>query len=183
MNPNNYKNQKLRGLKRKYEYVLKRGGKCEICGYNKNLAALEFHHRNSEEKEFQIDLRHFSNGNLEKLENELQKCDLLCANCHRELHNINLEMNNIESILEESKDKLSFSNKKPKRTCLYCGKPMPNSSTGKKYCSEECRWKDKGYPSIEEVNEQYNILKSWEKVAQHFNLTRKIIQGIRKRAS
>ncbi len=51
-NPNNYENQKLRGLKRKYEYVIKRGGKCEHCGYDKNLAVLEFHHRNPEDKEF-----------------------------------------------------------------------------------------------------------------------------------
>ena len=53
--------------------------------------------------------------------------------------------------------------------------------TGKIYCSEECRWKAKGYPSIEEVNEQYALLKSWEKVAQYFGLTRKIIKGIRNR--
>lgn len=66
-NPNNYENQKLRGLKRKYEYVVKRGGKCEHCGYNANLSALEFHHKNPEEKEFQIDIRAFSNHSLEKL--------------------------------------------------------------------------------------------------------------------
>lgn len=66
-NPNNYTNQKLRGLKRKYEAVLAKGGKCERCGYDKNLSALEFHHRNPEEKEFQIDERHFSNRSLEIL--------------------------------------------------------------------------------------------------------------------
>lgn len=60
-NPNNYENQKLRGLKRKYEYVVKRGGKCEHCGYDKNLSALEFHHRNPEEKEYMnIDNRSYS---------------------------------------------------------------------------------------------------------------------------
>lgn len=53
--------------------------------------------------------------------------------------------------------------------------------TGKIYCSEECRWKDKNYPTIEEVNEQYKLLGTWEKVAQHFGLTRKIIKGIRDR--
>lgn len=58
-NPNNY--QKLRGLKRKYEAVMMRGGKCERCGYNKNLAALEFHHRDPNTKKFQIDTRAFSN--------------------------------------------------------------------------------------------------------------------------
>ena len=48
---------------------------------------------------------------------------------------------------------------------------------------QECKYKSKNYPSIEEVNEQYEILHSWEKVANHFNLTRRIIQGIRNRVS
>ena len=51
-NRNNYENQKLRGLKRKYEAILAKGGKCEKCGYDVNIAALEFHHLNPEEKEF-----------------------------------------------------------------------------------------------------------------------------------
>lgn len=37
--------------------------------------------------------------------------------------------------------------------------------------------------SVEDMNEQYEILKNWEKVAQHFGLTRRIIQGIRKKDS
>ena len=98
-NPNNYENQKLRGLKRKYEYVMKRGGKCEHCGYNANLSALEFHHRNPEEKEFQIDIRAFSNHSLEKLEAELDKCELLCSNCHKEHHNPTLSMDNILEVI------------------------------------------------------------------------------------
>ena len=52
MNTNCYENQKIRGLKRKYEAIMSRGGRCELCGYNKNLAALEFHHKNPSEKEF-----------------------------------------------------------------------------------------------------------------------------------
>lgn len=58
-NNNNYGNQKLRGLKRKYEAILKKGGKCENCGYNENISALDFHHINPEDKEFQLDMRHF----------------------------------------------------------------------------------------------------------------------------
>lgn len=182
-NPNSYENQKLRGLKRKYEYVLKRGGKCEICGYDKNLAVLEFHHRDPNNKEYQVDMRKFSNTNLDKLEEELEKCDLLCSNCHREQHHPDLCMENIPEIIKDAKNKKSFSNNKETgQICPVCGKRFPKA-TGKIYCSSECRWKDKNYPSIEEVNEQYNILKSWEKVAQHFGLTRKIIQGIRKRNS
>lgn len=182
-NPNNYGNQKLRGLKRKYEYILRRGGKCECCGYNKNLAALEFHHRNPEEKEFQVDARAFSNHSLEKLERELEKCSLLCANCHRERHNQDLIMENIPELIKEAVNKKSFSNQETYgQVCPVCGKRF-RKTKGKIYCSEECKWKAKNYPPIEEVNEQYKILGSWEKVAQHFGLTRRIIQGIRKRSS
>lgn len=181
-NPNNYKNQKLRGLKRKYEAVLQKGGKCEECGYDKNLSALEFHHLNPEEKEFQIDERHFANRSLEVLQKELDKCILLCSNCHRELHHPQCNMDNIPSKIENI-EKLSFSNKeKIGQTCPVCGKKFPKTK-GKIYCSEECRWKDKNYPSIEEVNSKYLELKSWEKVAESFGLTRRIIQGIRKRNS
>ena len=181
-NPNNYKNQKLRGLKRKYEAVLQRGGKCERCGYDKNLSALEFHHRNPEEKEFQIDERHFSNRSLEILQKELDKCDLLCANCHREIHHLDSEMASIPKRIMEVK-KLSFSNQDERgQICPVCGKRFPKAK-GKIYCSDECRWKDKNYPSLEEVNAKYNELKSWEKVAQFFGITRRIVQGIRKRNS
>lgn len=68
----------------RHEIVLYKGGKCEICGYDKCEAALEFHHLNPEEKEFQL-----SCGNtysIEKLKKEADKCILVCANCHREIH-------------------------------------------------------------------------------------------------
>ena len=108
-NPNNYQQQKLRGLKRKYEAVQSRGGKCERCGYNGNLAALDFHHRDPQTKNFQIDLRSFSNTNLDTLKEELDKCDLLCANCHREIHYPNLKLDEIEDLINtEAKNKVSF---------------------------------------------------------------------------
>lgn len=183
-NPNNVVNQKLRGLKRKYSAILERGGQCQKCGYHQNLSALEFHHRNPEEKEFQIDLRAFANTSIEKLKIELDKCDLLCSNCHAEHHHPEYDINNIENLLKEiESNRIDFTKEKnPKHICPICGTPF-KSSGGKIYCSEECRWKAKGYPSIEEVNEQYSILKNWEKVAQHFGLTRSIIRGIRERNS
>ena len=87
MNPNIYKNQKERGLKRKYEYIMSRGGKCSQCGYNKNLAALEFHHVDPNTKD--KDYFNSRGGLTESLKTELDKCVLLCANCHREEHHLN----------------------------------------------------------------------------------------------
>ena len=45
-NPNSAILQKIRGITRKYKAIIARGGKCEICGYDKNISALEFYHRN-----------------------------------------------------------------------------------------------------------------------------------------
>lgn len=182
MNCNDYKSQKLKGLKRKLELIESRGGKCEICGYNKNIATLEFHHINPDEKEFQLDMRHLSNTSLEKLQSEVSKCQLLCANCHREVHNPELEVKEVYNLVQvEAKDKVSFNNPTGS-VCPVCGKRFPKSN-GKIYCSKECREVDKHYPSLKEVNRQYEILGSWEKVAQYFGLTRRIIQGIRKKNS
>lgn len=85
---NPYLQQKERGINKKIKAVLSLGGKCTSCGYNKNLAALEFHHIDPSTKEFALDLRVFSNLSDVKLNIELEKCVLLCANCHREVHNL-----------------------------------------------------------------------------------------------
>ena len=99
MNPNEYRKQKERALKRKLELIELKGGKCEKCGYDKNIAALEFHHLNPSEKSFQIDSRHLSNTHIDKLKIEVNKCILLCANCHREIHNEQFEKENIPLLL------------------------------------------------------------------------------------
>lgn len=64
--------------------VEKLGGCCKKCGIDK-IYLLDFHHRNPEEKE--SSLSDLSKGyDLTKFNEELAKCDLLCANCHREFH-------------------------------------------------------------------------------------------------
>ena len=82
-----YKAQQNRGRNRKLELVRLNGDKCGRCGYNKNLSALEFHHRDPGSKKFQLDLRSLSNRSWAKILNEAQKCDLVCSNCHKEIHN------------------------------------------------------------------------------------------------
>ncbi len=61
-----------------------KGGKCQICGYDKYNGALEFHHTDPEQKDF--NLSDFSVYNLNNIKKELDKCVVLCANCHREVH-------------------------------------------------------------------------------------------------
>jgi len=64
-----------------------KGGKCSQCGYSKCDETLEFHHR-SGKKDFGISSKGYTRS-WEKVRQELDKCVLLCANCHRELHAIN----------------------------------------------------------------------------------------------
>ena len=58
--------------------------KCCKCGYDKCFSALEFHHKDEEKKE--VNLSTIWLSSWKKIEKELQKCILVCANCHRELH-------------------------------------------------------------------------------------------------
>lgn len=68
----------------KLEYVKKLGGKCAVCGYNKNLSALVFHHVN--DKKLSLTARTFSRFDEHIINDEIKKCILLCHNCHSELH-------------------------------------------------------------------------------------------------
>lgn len=98
---NTYTYQQGRALQRKLEFVKLLGGCCEKCGYNKNLAALHFHHKDSAQKERNLDSRSLSNTNIKELEKEVNKCQLLCANCHAESHftYLNLENGALSSLL------------------------------------------------------------------------------------
>lgn len=60
---------------------LERGGSCEKCGYSKNLAALHFHHKDPSSKIAQV-----GQMPVATMEQEADKCVLLCANCHAEEH-------------------------------------------------------------------------------------------------
>lgn len=70
--------EKVRALKKEY------GGKCSRCGYNKCFDALEFHHLDPSVKEFSLGERR--GLRIDDLRKELDKCILVCRNCHTELH-------------------------------------------------------------------------------------------------
>lgn len=63
-----------------------KGGSCKNCGYRNCLAALHFHHRNPDEKDPKW--ANITKLKFESQKRELDKCDLLCANCHAEEHHI-----------------------------------------------------------------------------------------------
>ena len=61
---------------------------CAICGYNKYGGVLEWHHNNPTEKDFNPGdiMRDCSQAKWKLYQQEIKKCTLLCANCHREWH-------------------------------------------------------------------------------------------------
>lgn len=63
-----------------------KGSQCAICGYNKCIQALEFHHLDNNGKDFGISAKGYTRS-WDDVKNELDKCIMLCANCHREVHN------------------------------------------------------------------------------------------------
>lgn len=66
----------------KKEAISLKGGKCSICGFNKSIWSLSFHHLDQNKKDYQI-----SNiKSLERLKSEINKCILVCTNCHQEIH-------------------------------------------------------------------------------------------------
>ena len=72
--------------KRVKEMAIERlGGKCQICGYNKCKSALDFHHKDESQKSFGISTKGYTRS-WKAVQEEVDKCFLLCANCHRETH-------------------------------------------------------------------------------------------------
>lgn len=78
-------NIKIRRWRLKLAAIKHKGGKCEICGYSNNIAALDFHHLDPNEKEFNLSEK-VRDAGWDRIKTEVEKCQLLCANCHRELH-------------------------------------------------------------------------------------------------
>lgn len=62
-----------------------KGGKCVFCGYCSDITALDFHHLDEKLKVFGLSQRGLTRS-WEKIRMELDKCILVCSNCHREIH-------------------------------------------------------------------------------------------------
>ena len=114
--------QKIRKYAKKLKCINYLGGNCKICNES-NLFKLTFHHRDPNKKDFSFGDR--INSKWSTLKNELDKCDLLCANCHRELHH---ELSKIKNI-DRRKDKLIYLEYSGGRCCKCGYNKCPSSLT------------------------------------------------------
>ena len=83
-------------LTRKFQLIAKAGGACRICGYNKNISSLVFHHVH--EKGSKLNGAYLITMTVEAAEEEIERCILVCHNCHFEIHNPGLDMSRIEKM-------------------------------------------------------------------------------------
>jgi len=106
------------------------GGKCQMCGYDKCINALCFHHLDKTEKEFKpsyIIMR----WSWEKVKLELDKCILVCSNCHAEIH-----------FLDKNVDVKHLVRPWIDVECKCCKKSFSTKNPETIFCSNSCKTYD-----------------------------------------
>ena len=136
----------------KIKLIEYKGGQCEVCGYNKRIpSAYDFHHSDPREKIFGI-----SNGNtlgIETMKKEVDKCILLCKNCHAEIHDTIIDVDILwDKALQQTSNGKIFTKM---FTCNTCGKIEKQRAPNQKYCGYDCssvgRRKVENRPTKEEI--------------------------------
>ena len=115
---------------------------CCLCGFDSFSEALEFHHVNPEEKSFSISGSNAATKSLEKQLEEMHKCILVCANCHRGIHYGYLKVPNNykefydEDVANELREELKRIVSHRDHYCQRCGKVI--SGKGKLSLCPDC---------------------------------------------
>lgn len=109
------------------------GGSCGICGYNKCVRNLVFHHLDPSLKD--KGFGHYQSLAWDKIVAEIRKCVMLCHNCHGEFHDgLIIDLSRCPRFDEAY---ASYKNVKPKPSvCQNCGGPLPDGRT--RYCKRAC---------------------------------------------
>lgn len=171
MSYDNVKSFRMR-LKERAVYVL--GGSCQLCGYNKSIQALDFHHVNPQEKKFNFNDN--ANRSWFHTRNEIAKCVLLCANCHREVHAGLIPLEELDISFSEEKaleiDQMVNDLKTHKIIfCKDCGKEISRNAERCPECSAKIK-QIVERPSKEDLEELlYNNNGNFSKVSKIFNVS------------
>lgn len=99
-------NTKIRRFRAKAAAIKYLGGKCVKCGWSGNQAALQFHHKDPSKKDFIIG--NVANKSWDSIKKEMQKCILLCANCHMIEHSTKNEEIFLKEVLNYKGRTLKF---------------------------------------------------------------------------
>jgi hypothetical protein len=150
-----------RSKRRKKEFAVSQfGGECQLCGYNKCLGALDFYHIDRNSKEINP-VHTIYNWSWDRAKIELEKCILLCANCHRELH-----------YTEKDVEFLNIPNEEIEKICI-CGKSFKTRIGKSIFCSYKCcgiSQRRVERPTKEQLQEMI-VSMSWVAIGRHFGVS------------
>ena len=159
--------------KRKRDLIKVFHSKCCICGFDSFPQALQFHNVNPQEKSFGITDSNSVTKALEKQLEEMRKCVLVCANCHRGIHQgyIQLPKNYQQLFDEKIAEQLLKGKQKKKYFCKKCGKEISKNSKG--YCVDCAHFfqrKVEQRPTREELKDKiYNF--PFTSIAKEYNVS------------
>ncbi len=155
----------------KQKLIEYKGNQCQRCGYDKKIPAVyDFHHRDPKKKDFGIGS--YKVLNFEKLKKEADKCDLLCRNCHAEIHDEWNKKQREELLKQHEQWQESRLAEIQCSRCKVLFKPI---SAKRKYCSVECYRKteqDKrpNRPSKKELSQDVSVM-TWVAMGKKFGVT------------
>jgi len=147
------------------------GGKCQICGYDKCYEAMEFHHFDPKEKEFNVGRIRANPISWIKITEELKKCILICNRCHSEVHyNKAVLPETYETFNEEYENYLEKQREGNIDNCPVCGN---KKSVNQKTCSSKCAGSLSWRVDWTQVNleEELKKGKSYTKIADELNIS------------
>ena len=124
---------------KKEQLIEYKGGKCEICGYDRCKKALEFHHVDVYKKLFTISSS--LGKRIEVLKQEVDKCVLACANCHREIHEGLIDIKKLNQILIDD-IKTHESKEQKDSNIIYCAKCGVIEVKNEGNLCEVCQYKE-----------------------------------------
>lgn len=132
---------------------------CSKCGYNKSIVALDFHHTNPSEKDFCISSCRTLKLN-DTIKQELDKCVVLCANCHREEHE--------RTYLQFAPKILS---KTIVKTCSDCHYPCSRTSQKCNKCYKKHQRQQSNKPTKKQLLKDIKQLKYFTRIAKEYKVT------------
>lgn len=174
-----------KGLFLKLKAIEYLGGKCVNCGYQGCPAAFDFHHRDPSLKDMSISVMLRRHSYWDELKIELDKCDLVCATCHRELHNgdkVDVEFQfDMSEILSQQRrrSKRAAAKIREDATCRGCGGPLPpESELTRLYCCPECEMEHKRSVRREQVPSAEELARldgemDRQQLARHYGISGK----------
>lgn len=138
------------------------GGKCCVCGYDKSMSSLSFHHLDPDKKDFIIS----SSVSWKRTVEEVKKCVLVCLNCHSEIHHDGLKLPKNSKRFDEKYSKRIKKSKVLYDICPVCGenKPIKNLT-----CSRKCASKKRNKINWQKYDLKvlYEEIGSFNGVAKH----------------